>query len=263
MTTTLLGAPEARALVSLARQAQEAILAVYERPLDPGVDVAMKADNSPLTAADRASHQVLASGLTRLFPGIPLISEEADLPSYDARRAWDCFWLIDPLDGTKNFLRRNGEFVVNIALIQGQLPVFGLICAPTEDTTHYGFVGGGCYRQQGDAQPLALTPRAFPESGPVRVLGSGDDVRRGPALDVWKAQGRIIERLKIGSALKFCRLVDGAADAYVRSGPTMEWDIAAGHAMALACGKTLLSAPDGGPFLYNKPSLLNPGFTCY
>lgn len=246
-------------LLTLVRSAGSAILAVYHASRESPLAITHKADNSPVTQADRASHEVLSTGLSALFPSVPVISEEADIPPYAQRQAWEDFWLVDPLDGTRHFLQHDGQFVISVARIHHQTPVFGLIYAPVEAACYYGGPGQGCFRQIDNAPPERLSPPPFPTTGPVRVLASTRDTAIGAWLD---QQGREITRQALGSALKFCRLAEGEADMYARSGPTMEWDIAAGHALALGCGKTLTTLPDGGPFLYNKPSLKNPGFVC-
>lgn len=266
-------------LKSIARDAGSAIMAIYD---NDGHDVEYKDDNSPLTAADKASHNVIVEGLQKHFPDIPILSEEgADIP-YTQRKNWTHFWLVDPLDGTKEFIKRNGEFTVNIALIDNQQPVLGVVYVPAQDKLYYGIVGEGAWLQSKlpvcSCQEADLTPEVKTESC---KLTSDDDsqtpihVRHpdyvkgltvvmsrshpSPEVEDFLKDINVAEALPVGSSLKLCVVAEGKADLYPRLGPTMEWDTAAGHAVVLAACGSIVNL-EGDPLIYNKESLLNPFF---
>jgi 3'(2'), 5'-bisphosphate nucleotidase len=242
-----------RRLVAAARQAGQAIMKVYAQDFE----VEYKADESPLTEADRASQAVLAGALAEHFPDVPVLSEEgAEIP-WEDRRGWERFWCVDPLDGTKEFVKRNGEFCICIGFVVGVTPVFGLVHAPVLDATYYGGQGLGAFKAegQGDFAPIQVAGKG--ESAPLRAVGS----RSHPSADLQKflEQWNVVEQVPAGSALKFCRVAEGTVDLYARLNPTMEWDTAAGQAIVQAAGGTMTDL-DGNPFLYNKKSLRNGGF---
>jgi len=243
-------------LIALARKAGDAILAVYNTDFS----VEDKADRSPLTEADMAAHRIIVDELERATPGIPVLSEEsADIP-YDVRRSWHRYWLIDPLDGTREFVKRNGEFTVNIALIEDHEPVIGVIHVPVSGESYYGGRGLGAFHQAGPgrSEPIRVSKRCH---RPLRVAGSrshaGDSLRRflervGPH-----------EIVSMGSSLKSCLVASGRADIYPRLGPTSEWDTAAAQAIVEAAGGRI-TRTDMGPLRYNtKASLLNPHFLVF
>lgn len=240
------------AVIGLAREAAEAILAVYENAFS----VQHKSDASPLTAADLAAHNLIVAGLERLTPDWPVLSEEAaDIP-WDTRRQWTRYWLVDPLDGTREFVKRNGEFTVNIALIDQGVSVFGVVLAPVGGALWHARRGQPAYRRDG-ATEVVLRTRA-PAAAPLRVAASRShrDGRTEALL------GRLgdIEIVGLGSSLKFCRIAEGALDVYPRFGPTSEWDTAAGQCVLEAAGGMVI-APDGRPFRYNqRQTLLNGDF---
>ena len=240
-------------VIAIAREAAAAILAVYEGDFD----VARKADASPLTEADLAAHRCIVAGLSRLTPSIPVLSEEsAHTVPLERRRGWTRLWLVDPLDGTREFVKRNGEFTVNIALIEDGVPVFGVIQAPVTGVLWHGVPGQGAFRRDADGErPLRVRE---PATAPLRVAASRSHLDpRTEAL-----MGRIgeVETVGLGSSLKFCRLAEGGMDVYPRFGPTSEWDTAAGQAILEAAGGALLD-PRGRPFRYNqRDTLLNGDF---
>lgn len=245
--------PELReACVALARAAGVAILDIYRQDFD----VEAKADDSPLTAADMASHHLIVDGLRALAPGIPVLSEEdAGIP-WDERRRWPRHWLVDPLDGTREFVKKNGEFTVNIALIAGGVPVLGVVYAPVFDYLMHAERGVGAFLRDGEGD-IALSTRR-PATAPLRVAASRShlDARTAALLE---RMGEI-ERLGLGSSLKFCRIAESRADVYPRFGPTSEWDTAAAQCVLEAAGGAVLGL-DGAPLRYNtKDSLLNPDF---
>jgi len=240
-------------LCQIAKKAGTAILEVYNGE----IAVETKSDNSPLTAADKASHQVIAAGLEALTPEIPILSEEGkDIP-YQERKNWRRFWLVDPLDGTKEFIKRNGEFTVNMALIEGSAPVLGVVYVPVQDKLYVGIVGQGAYVQQADAQPEPIQVRTPDAQAGLTVVMSRS--HPSPELAEYLKNIEVAEALPVGSSLKLCVVAEGRADLYPRLGPTMEWDTGASQAVVVAAGGTV-QTPDGAPLGYNKPSLLNPHF---
>ena len=241
------------AVRGIARRAGGAIMRVYAQEFD----VELKDDRSPLTAADRAAHELIVAGLQALEPRLPVLSEESAAQEIADRRSWPRYWLVDPLDGTKEFIRRNGEFTVNIALIEDHEPVLGVVFAPALDAMYSGVVGVGAWRRQGEqpAQDITVTR---PAASPPRVVGSRSHA--SPALLEY------LERLgphalrSMGSSLKICLVAAGEADVYPRLGPTSEWDTAAAHAVLLAAGGSMMDLT-GGPLRYNaREGLLNPHF---
>ncbi|CAG0961191.1 3'(2'), 5'-bisphosphate nucleotidase [Geobacteraceae bacterium] len=228
-------------------------MAVYSR----GFDVEYKEDSSPLTEADKASHRLIEEGLLAAFPGIPVISEEGSLPPYSERRAYKKFWLVDPLDGTKEFIKRNGEFTVNIALIEGNAPVLGVIYVPARGTLYYGQKGSGAFRKARGEGAVRMERPLLPFGSAVRAVVSRS--HPSPGVEVFLKAYNVASTVEAGSSLKFCLVAEGNADIYPRLGPTWEWDSAAGHAIAEAAG-CMVTMPDGSPLTYNKESLKNPGF---
>ncbi len=248
-------------LIALTEAAGAAILEIYGTDFD----VEVKSDESPLTQADLASHRTIEAGLRRLAPDIPLFSEESELPDFETRRAWSRYWLVDPLDGTKEFVNRNGEFTVNIALIEGQQPVLGIVGVPVRGHVYVGVQGRGAYRLSrtaGEPERIELDGRSRDDGSPLVVVASRSHggERLEQYLQSLEATFGAVSRTPVGSSLKLCILAEGAADLYPRLGPTSEWDIAAAHAVLAAAGGEVW-AVDGGPLTYNaKESVLNPEF---
>ena len=240
-------------IVRIASKAGKAILDVYEQDFA----VMTKDDASPLTQADLASHHVICDELAQLTPGIPLISEEsADIP-FDIRSDWDTYWLIDPLDGTKEFVNRNGEFTVNIALIRHNQPMLGVVHVPVSGVTYTGVTGKGATRCDKGGKTVEIQVR-LPRAEPMIVVGSRSHAN--PALAGHLEKLGPHELVSMGSSLKFCLVAEGRADFYPRLGPTSEWDTAAAHAVVLAAGGRIITL-DGEPLGYNlKESFLNPEF---
>jgi 3'(2'), 5'-bisphosphate nucleotidase len=219
-----------------------------------------KADESPLTAADLRSHRVIENALRTVAPQIPVLSEEASSIPYAVRAAWSRYWLVDPLDGTKEFLSGNGEFTVNIALIEGHVPTLGVVHVPVSGTTYWGIRGVGAWRsnEAGAQAPIHVQKEA---AGPLRVVGSKS--HRGDSLDAFLARVGPHELVPVGSSLKFCMVAEGAADIYPRLGPTSEWDTAAAQAVVVGAGGSVVKL-DGAPLDYNtKADILNPHFVVY
>jgi len=222
-------------------------------------EVEMKTDFSPLTVADRLSHTIIARHLADEFPHIPIISEEGQDVPYVVRKGWKKFWLVDPLDGTKEFINKNGEFTINIALIEEHYPSFGMIYVPVMDTIYYGYPG----------EAVKIDSRGRKES--LRVNRNKDskitlvESRTHPSFELLEFKKKIeskyhgIDAIEKGSSLKFCTIAEGQADIYPRFGPTMEWDTAAGQAILESAGGYVLDL-EGGRFSYNKESLVNGPF---
>jgi 3'(2'), 5'-bisphosphate nucleotidase len=240
-------------IVALAREAASEILRVYEGEFD----VQRKDDDSPLTAADLAAHRCIVDGLERLSPDIPVLSEESaqDVPAL-LRRQWPRMWLVDPLDGTREFVKRNGEFTVNIALIDDGEAVLGVVQAPVTGALWHGQRGRGAFRREGD-RDVPVRTRA-PATAPLRVAASRS--HRDPRTEAVLARIGEVETIGVGSSLKFCRLAEGAMDVYPRFGPTSEWDTAAGQCVLEAAGGAVLD-PRGRPLRYNqRDTILNGDF---
>ena len=242
-------------LVDLVRRAGDEVLAVYES--DFGVDV--KADRSPVTAADLRAHDVIAAGLERIAPGIPVVSEERAPPPFEVRSRWARFWLVDPLDGTKEFVNRNGDFTVNIALIEGGKPALGVVGVPARGRIYVGGADGAYCLDSGGRTPLE-TRQMRDEAITVVASRSHRDERLTRYLSALEQRFAAVCATSVGSSLKFCQLAAGEADFYPRLGPTAEWDTAAAHAVLRAAGGDVCRW-DGRSLAYGtKPSLLNPEF---
>jgi 3'(2'), 5'-bisphosphate nucleotidase len=240
-------------VIAIAADAGAAIMEVYARDFE----VETKSDRSPLTEADLAAHHTIVHGLTRLTPELPILSEESAAVPWEARQQWTSYWLVDPLDGTREFIKRNGEFSVNIALIHMGTPVFGVVQAPVDGRVWHAMRGEQAYRRDG-AFDTALRVRR-PADAPLRVAASRShrDARTEAAL----ARMGEIELLAQGSSLKFCRIAEGDLDVYPRFGPTSEWDTAAGQCVLLSAGGALVAADTGKTFRYNRrDTLLNGDF---
>jgi len=246
----------ALSLSDIAVNAGRAILEIYGKEFE----VTHKVDDSPLTQADLASHRLIRDALGRLTPDVPLLSEESADIDFGVRATWSEYWLVDPLDGTREFVKRNGEFTVNIALIRNHDPVLGVVHVPVTGVTYVGVVGTGATRQTGDGKTEAIHVRV-PCADPVRVVGSRSHAN--PRLQHYLQPLGAYELVSMGSSLKFCLLAEGKADLYPRLGPTSEWDTAAAHAVVLAAGGRIVTL-ENRPLQYNrKASLLNPEFLVF
>jgi 3'(2'), 5'-bisphosphate nucleotidase len=245
------------AVYKIAVDAGKAILSVYETSFV----VENKEDNSPLTEADKQSHRVIEAGLLGLYPEIPVLSEEAASVDFEVRKKWKRFWLVDPLDGTKEFVKRNGDFTVNIALIENGRPVFGVVYVPISAIGFVGVVGSGAFKiASGIVQKIAVAKNT--SANLVRVVASRSHLSDATLdfINKLKDEGKHVVLSSRGSSLKLCMVAEGAADVYPRFAPTMEWDTAAAQAVVEAAGKSVLSFPTMQPLLYNKASLRNPWF---
>ncbi len=257
--------------IRAALEAGREIMRVYNSPAqDFGVE--MKADNSPLTLADKAAHRCIEQHLRETE--IPILSEEGAKAPYTERRGWDAFWLVDPLDGTKEFIKRNGEFTVNIALVLNGRPHLGVIYAPVRRELYFGEPLLGAYKVEGVAEWTADTslPRLLERAHRLPtdqtdktayvVVSSRTHSTPETQTFIEEAKRKHAEVMtsSIGSSLKICLVAEGKADVYPRFGPTMEWDTAAGHAIACCAGKQIYQAGTDKPLTYNKEDLHNPWF---
>lgn len=248
-------------IVQIARQAGKEILNIYNNPILFG-DIDYKADDSPLTLADQAAHNHIAAALTALTPDIPILSEEGKHLPYAERRHWQQFWLVDPLDGTKEFIKRNGEFTVNIALIAGNKPIMGVVHVPVSDVTYFGSLEGGAFRQAGDGSPESIqAPLISMTQKNLRVVASRSHMSE--PVQQFIADLDAPQTVTMGSSLKFMLLAEGKADVYPRLAPTMEWDTGAAQAVLEAAGGAVINHETGQPLAYNKENLLNPWFVAY
>ncbi len=277
-------------LVSLfaINSASKTVLEVYNT--DFKVD--FKEDNSPLTMADKKSHRIITNILMRYFPGIPILSEEGKDVSYIVRRDWEYFWLIDPLDGTKEFIKRNGEFTVNIALVCKDRPILGVIAVPVKNTIYFALKDLGSYKIDNEVliineinSYILKEDEANLEESYKRLISYSKklpvdeylDNRKKDSVNVIVSRShmnqetedflkelskkyRNINRINIGSSLKLCTIAEGKADIYPRFAPTMEWDIAAGQCIVEEAGGSVIDYNTGKPMRYNKESLVNPWF---
>ena len=250
-----------RQMQQIASSAGKEILSVYEdrRP----IDVTVKADNSPLTEADRRAHNVIVEQLAALPEKYPILSEESDAVSFQQRSSWETYWLVDPLDGTKEFISRNGEFTVNIALVENGIARAGVVHVPVSGVSYMGELGCGAWKQVGDEPPQPLVPTSLdPKTQQLRVVASRN--HRGANVDriisALEQDFAAVEVVSMGSSLKFCLLAEGKADVYPRLAPTSEWDTAAAHAVLRAAGGDVVTT-QFVPLRYNqKAELLNPHF---
>jgi 3'(2'), 5'-bisphosphate nucleotidase len=240
------------AIIALCREAGRATMTYYDGA-DAGVRE--KADQSPVTLADEVAHGILVDGLRRLDPSTPVVSEEDVMTSFEDRRGWRRFWLVDPLDGTKEFIKRRAEFTVNVGLIDEGEPVFGVVLAPALDLLYWAAKGQGAWREDKGGAPERIFS-ATPEPGrPLTVVESLS--HPSPELEEYLQTIPVARRVKAGSSLKFCWVAEGRADVYPRLGPTMEWDVAAGDCIYRQSGR---GAERPSPLTYNKPDLRNPSF---
>lgn len=240
-------------VIDIAQQAGEKILEYYQ----DDIEVSRKDDESPLTKADMAAHHIIVGALEKLDPDTPIISEESGVPEYEDRKDWTRFWIVDPLDGTKEFIKKNGEFTVNIALIDGGKPILGVVYVPDKQTTYYATREGGAFKQVGGEEPKQIFSEDSAQDDALVAVQSrshGSD----QLVEQLREEGLTVSRtIPAGSSLKFCLVAEGAADIYPRMGPTMEWDVAAGDCVYRYSAR---EGEHGSPLTYNKPQLKNGSF---
>ena len=239
-------------LLHLSEEAGRAILGVYDGP----IEVTVKGDDSPLTQADQAAHRLIEQALEQLTPGWPLVSEESSPEQQQLRTRSSCYWLVDPLDGTKEFIQRNGEFTVNLALIREGVPIFGVVHVPVQGLTYWGGATLGAWRRSGRGVQ-AIRGRAPIAGEPLQVVGSRSHLNA--QTQAYLATLGEYELISVGSSLKFCLLAEGRAHLSPRLAPTCEWDTAAAQAILEGAGGRVETL-EGTPLRYSKAEILNPSF---
>ena len=242
--------------IEAALEAGKEIMGIY---LDPKQDfgIEKKADNSPLTLADKAAHNCIVRYLKQT--NIPILSEEGAHLPFEERKTWDRLWVVDPLDGTKEFIKKNGEFTVNIALVEGGSPILGVIYVPAQGVLYSGIVGKGAWkgvREERESLPLSKEKDGFV----VVASRSHLSPETEDYINQLRQKHDKVQLISSGSSLKICLVAEGSADVYPRFAPTMEWDTAAGDAIARAAGRMVVDASSNQPLTYNKPDLHNPWF---
>ena len=240
-------------LIQIARDAGDKIMEIYATDFE----VYSKDDKSPLTEADKAANEIICAELKKLTPNIPILSEENKATDYSERKSWSQMWVVDPIDGTKEFIKKNGEFTVNIALVENGIPIAGVVYAPAIDDMYWADETGA-YK---NGNKLPLITNETPEKS-LTIVASRSHMSQETQdyVDSLKENTESIELTSVGSSLKLCYVAEGKADQYPRLAPTMEWDTAAAHAVALKAGKEVLNFETRKNLLYNKENLLNPWF---
>ncbi len=238
-------------LIDVAYKAGQAIMTFYKQEHH----VHYKEDLSPLTIADKSSNEIIGNALIAAYPEIPLVSEEVTLPSYEDRKIWEYFWLIDPLDGTKEFIKHRGDFTVNIALIEKNHPLLGIVYAPARDRLYYAIEGKGAWKMTNKKPPVKIST-SLPAEGLVVVASLSHLSDRDKA---FMDSLHVRERISFGSSLKFCAVAEGLAHVYPRFSPTWEWDTGAGHCILKEAGGLVVDK-EGLPLRYNKPIMKHDQF---
>jgi 3'(2'), 5'-bisphosphate nucleotidase len=247
-------------IVDIAKDAGRAIMEIYKSDFE----VEYKSDSSPLTMADKEAHTIIEKALLTLAPEIPLLSEEGEHADFELRKSWEYFWCIDPIDGTKEFVKRNGEFTVNIALIHHNTPVLGVVYAPVLDEVYYAKKGEGAFKN-GIKLPRIIN-RAPEDKLTIVASKSHLSQENQDFIDNIAKTTKEIDQISKGSSLKLVMVAEGIADIYPRLAPTSEWDTAAAHAVVLESGKGVYQYQENYfetshlPVVYNKENLLNPWF---
>lgn len=241
-------------IIDIAYESGKAILEVY---YSKNFGVEIKSDNSPLTLADKISNDIITKKLNKYFPSIPILSEEGKEIPYEVRKKWSKFFLVDPLDGTKEFINRNGEFTVNIALIENNIPVLGVIYVPVSDEVYYGNIKEGAFKISQDKKLEKISVSSVSLKDELNVVQSRS--HSGDEENNFYSKFKIKEKISKGSSLKICLVAEGKAELYFRGGPTWEWDTAAGHAILSAAGGHFVNK-DKSELFYNKEDLKHFGF---
>lgn len=244
-------------VISVAREAAEAVLQIYSQKI---YQVESKLDNSPVTEADLLANNIIKMGLNKIDPSLPFLSEEDEIIPFEERVGWSRYWLVDPLDGTREFLAGTGEFTINIALVEDHQPVLGVILAPVLKRVYWAEKGQGAYKMDFDGSPLAIATHQESRSPLKVVVSRRFHEKKNPLWNRLENKLGLYETLICGSALKICMVASGEADLYPRIGPTGEWDTAAGQCILEEAGGQLVDS-QGYPLSYNtKASLENPLF---
>lgn len=246
-----------RDIIAIAEQAGQAIMEIYQQEFE----VIYKDNKSPLTKADKAANDIITDGLNALPVKLPILSEEGKKISYEIRKEWEYFWMVDPLDGTKEFIKKNGEFTVNIALIHKDTPILGVVYSPVQDDMYWAVQGKGAFK---DGKKLPVYTNEYPEKL-LRVVASKSHLSTATKEYIHKLSKTTerIECLSKGSSLKLCMIAEGDADVYPRLAPTMEWDTAAADTIVRESGKMTYHYETKLPVQYNKENLLNPWFIVF
>ncbi len=241
----------AQSLLPVAKDTGKLLLRYYGQMLT----AKLKSDQSPLTEADLAANEMIREGLAAIDSSIPFLSEESPLPPFEERKHWKHFWLVDPLDGTKEFLKHNGEFTINIAYVKEGIPVVGLIYAPAMESIYFAEKGKGTWKQEGNGPAERIYTRFEASREPLVALESRS--HPSPELDYFLEKQAVDRRIQLGSAMKFAYLAEGKANLYARFNPCMEWDVAAGDCLVRYAAR---SGENTLPFRYNKENLTVPPF---
>jgi len=253
--------PVVTAVLALARQASDAIVQIYTQYTQTNrPDIIRKEDNSPVTQADLIANQIIVEGLSQLQPTLPILSEESVASDYATRRLWNSYWLVDPLDGTREFLAHNGEFTVNIALIHEGKSILGVVIAPMQQLAYFASKDIGAFKQHHNSQPVSIQTRRCDLSHFIIASSRHHGSTSQQMTDFLNNHFSHYQIINLGSSLKFCLIAEGKADFYPRLGPTSEWDTAAAHCILEQAGGLLVDF-NNQPLVYNsKESLLNPEF---
>jgi len=258
-------------IINIALDAGEKVLEIYRGD----ISVELKEDNTPVTEADKRANEIICEGLKRLDPNYHILSEENKNIEYERRREWKYVWLVDPLDGTKEFISGRGEFTINIALVSNSEPILGVVYAPVLKTVYFAVKGEGAYRldnvkskiSEDDIKRAKKLPSEKTDGGKVRIVASRSHMNRATEQFIERIKSRCeeVEIVSVGSALKMCIVAEAKADLYPRLGPTMEWDTAAGHIIALegGCEVRIYNGNISGTLAYNKKDLVNPPFVVF
>lgn len=239
-------------IVAIAEDAGSAIMEIYDKDFN----IEYKDDKSPLTEADIKSNEIICNALEKYYPNIPILSEENKEVPYEERKNWNYFWLIDPIDGTKEFIKKNGEFTVNIALIKNNTPVLGVVYAPALGDIYYAKKDHGAFKNN---KELPIYKNSSPKDK-LKVVASKSHLSDETQEFIDSLESKSIEQVSKGSSLKLCMVAEGEADIYPRLAPTMEWDTGAAHAIVLEAGKKVFQYNKKSEVEYNKENLLNPWF---
>jgi 3'(2'), 5'-bisphosphate nucleotidase len=249
--------PNILQVITIAEKAGEAVMGIYSQS---DYAESYKVDSSPVTLADITSQKIIVEFLRKLAPELPILSEESKMASYEERKSWENYWLVDPLDGTKEFIKRNGEFTVNIALIEGGTPVLGVVCAPSLGITYYAMKGKGAFKKEDDGNVRKIRVSDY-KKNTLKVVASRSHKSERLENFLKRLGSKIVpfECISMGSSLKLCLVAEGIAHLYPRLGPTMEWDTAAAQCIVEEAGGMVVDMR-GNPLRYNKETLLNEDF---
>eukprot|EP00897_Mesotaenium_endlicherianum_P005658 jgi/Mesen1/511/ME000104S10598 len=249
-------------IVRIARAAGDAILEVYNNPDSSALGVEQKSDSSPLTIADKRANALICDELQRLYPHIPIVSEENKLVPFHTRKGYQYFWVVDPLDGTKEFIKRNGQFTVNIGLVKGTSPILGVVHTPCQNRTHWAAKGQGAYLREGSEEDKKIVAATFSEADEgLTIVGSASHSTKETEDFIAKYKGA--KRESLGSSLKLMLVAEGRAHVYPRLALTSEWDTCASQIIVEEAGGEVLQYPGFEPVVYGKENPLNPFFVVY